>query len=79
MIEQAVDRYWKATENSEIPEGPFFKIDAAVELMSHLGGYEIAAMAGMCLGRGAVFGVPIVLDGYIFCSRVHLWCVSDQQ
>ncbi|MBD9017916.1 MAG: nicotinate-nucleotide--dimethylbenzimidazole phosphoribosyltransferase, partial [Coprococcus comes] len=24
----------------------------------------IAAMAGMCLG-GAVFGVPIVLDGYI--------------
>lgn len=49
MIEQAVDRYWKATENSEIPEGPFFKIDAAVELMSHLGGYEIAAMAGMCL------------------------------
>ena len=32
--------------------------------MSHLGGYEIAAMAGMCLG-GAVFGVPIVLDGYI--------------
>lgn len=64
VIEQAVDRYWKATENSEIPEGPFFKIDAAVELMSHLGGYEIAAMAGMCLG-GAVFGVPIVLDGYI--------------
>lgn len=42
MIEQAADRYWKATENSEIPEGPFFKIDAAVELMSHLGGYEIA-------------------------------------
>ena len=64
VIEQAVDRYWKATENSEISEGPFFKIDAAVELMSHLGGYEIAAMAGMCLG-GAVFGVPIVLDGYI--------------
>ena len=64
VIEQAVKRYWKATEDSEIPDGPFFKIDAAVELMSHLGGYEIAAMAGMCLG-GAVFGVPIVLDGYI--------------
>ena len=41
VIEQAVKRYWKATENSEIPDGPFFKIDAAVELMSHLGGYEI--------------------------------------
>ena len=53
VIEQAVKRYWKATEDSEIPDGPFFKIDAAVELMSHLGGYEIAAMAGMCLG-GAV-------------------------
>ena len=64
VIEQAVNRYWKATENTEIPDGPFFKIDAAVELMSHLGGYEIAAMTGMCLG-GAVFGVPIVLDGYI--------------
>lgn len=50
MIEQAVDRYWKATENSEIPEGPFFKIDAAVELMSHLGGYEIALWQE-CPGR----------------------------
>ena len=67
-----MDRYWKATENSEIPEGPFFKIDAAVELMSHLGGYEIAALAGMCLG-GAVFGVPIVLDGYISAGRCPVY------
>ena len=29
VIEQAVKRYWKATEDSEIPDGPFFKIDAA--------------------------------------------------
>lgn len=73
VIEQAVSRYWKATENSNIQDGSFFKVEAAIELMSHLGGYEIAGMAGLCLG-GAIYGVPIVLDGYI--SAAAALCAS---
>lgn len=73
VIEQAVSRYWKATENSEIKDGRFFKVEAAIELMSHLGGYEIAGMAGLCLG-GAIYNVPVVLDGYI--SAAAALCAS---
>lgn len=35
-----------------------------IELISKLGGYDIAAMTGMFLG-GAVYRVPIVMDGFI--------------
>ena len=35
-----------------------------VELISKLGGYDIAAMTGLFLG-GAVYHVPIVMDGFI--------------
>lgn len=73
VIEQAVSRYWKATEDSNIQDGSFFKVEAAIELMAHLGGYEIAGMAGLCLG-GAIYGVPIVLDGYI--SAAAALCAS---
>lgn len=73
VIEQAVERYWKATENSGIKNGRFFKIEAAIELMSQLGGYEIAGMTGLCLG-GAIYEVPIVLDGYI--SAAAALCAS---
>ena len=73
VIEQAVARYWKATEQSEIKDGRFFKVETAIELMSQLGGYEIAGMTGLCLG-GAIYEVPIVLDGYI--SAAAALCAS---
>jgi nicotinate-nucleotide--dimethylbenzimidazole phosphoribosyltransferase len=73
VIEKAVNRYWEATEASEIAEGTFFRAEAGIELLSHLGGYEIVGMAGICLG-GAIYGVPIVLDGYI--SAAAALCAS---
>lgn len=73
VIEKAVNRYWEATKETEIQDGPYFRAEAAIELMSHLGGYEIAGMAGLCLG-GAIYGVPIVLDGYI--SAAAALCAS---
>lgn len=73
VIEKAIGRYWEATKETEIAEGQFFRAEVAIELMSHLGGYEIAGMAGLCLG-GAIYGVPIVLDGYI--SAAAALCAS---
>ena len=33
-------------------------------MLAALGGFEIAAMAGVCIG-GAAFNVPVVVDGFI--------------
>lgn len=41
------------------------------ELLSQLGGIEIAVMSGICLG-GAVYRLPIVLDGVISCVAALL-------
>jgi len=38
--------------------------DDAVGVLSAVGGLEIAAIAGLCLG-GAAAGIPVVLDGFI--------------
>lgn len=38
--------------------------NAPVELLARLGGFDIAGMVGLFLG-GAVYGVPIVIDGFI--------------
>lgn len=38
--------------------------DAAIELLARLGGFDIAAMAGVYLG-GAIYHVPVVIDGFI--------------
>ena len=40
------------------------KISDAVDLLSCCGGYEIAAMTGLFIG-GAVYGVPVISDGFI--------------
>ncbi len=34
-------------------------------MLAALGGFEIAAMAGVCLGGGAASNVPVVVDGFI--------------
>lgn len=73
VIEGAVARYWQTVRTSDIKEGPFYKAEIAIELMAQLGGYEIVGMAGLCLG-GAIYGVPIVLDGYI--SAAAALCAS---
>lgn len=64
VVERAVGRYWKAAEGSPIPEGEFFSMEAGIELMSQLGGYEIAGMTGLCLGAQTA-GVTVLLDGFI--------------
>ncbi len=38
--------------------------DDAIDVLSKLGGFDLAAMAGVFLG-GARYGVPIVVDGFI--------------
>lgn len=40
------------------------RADAAVTLLERLGGFDIAAMAGVYLG-GAIYRVPVVIDGFI--------------
>lgn len=67
VVSRAVERYWKATEDSAIDEGPYFNAEVCVELLSQLGGYEIAAMAGICIGA-PIYGLTVVLDGFIACS-----------
>lgn len=44
-----------------------------VELISKLGGYDIAGMAGLFLG-GAIYHVPIVIDGFISAVSAALAC-----
>lgn len=51
VIAQALSRY------------PTAQMDG-LEILATLGGLDIAAMAGVCIG-GAVFHVPVVLDGLI--------------
>lgn len=38
--------------------------DDVIDVLSKVGGYDIAALAGVFIG-GAVYGVPIVIDGFI--------------
>jgi nicotinate-nucleotide--dimethylbenzimidazole phosphoribosyltransferase len=40
------------------------RVETARQLFAHLGGFEIAAMAGLYI-EGARNGVPVLLDGYI--------------
>lgn len=47
--------------------------DDAVGVLAAVGGFDIAGMAGMCIG-GAVCGLPIVLDGVISCVAAAVAC-----
>ena len=69
VIEQAVDRYWKATENFEIRK-VHFKIDAAVE-----SDVSSKRLRDCSYGRNKAWAVKslvcrIVLDGYIAGSAL---------
>lgn len=44
-----------------------------LEVLCTVGGYDIAALAGMCIG-GAVYHVPIVLDGFISMVAALVAC-----
>ncbi len=44
----------------KVKQGP----EAALDIISNFGGYELAAMAGLCIG-GALYHTPVVLDGYL--------------
>ncbi|MCD8155442.1 MAG: nicotinate-nucleotide--dimethylbenzimidazole phosphoribosyltransferase [Clostridiales bacterium] len=39
----------------------------ALDVLSKVGGFDIAGMAGVCIG-GAALGIPVVLDGFISCA-----------
>ena len=39
---------------------------SALHILANLGGYELAAMAGLCIG-GALQHLPVLLDGYLSC------------
>ena len=38
----------------------------AIDVLAKVGGLDIAGMAGVFLG-GAVYGIPVVMDGFISC------------
>lgn len=51
VIEEALQKYQ-------------FKKEEALRILSTVGGFDIAGMAGLCIG-GAVYHIPVVLDGII--------------
>lgn len=47
--------------------------DDPLDVLAKLGGFDIAGMAGLCIG-GAVHKIPIVLDGVISCVAALIAC-----
>lgn len=47
--------------------------EQALDVLTKVGGLDIAVMAGICLG-GAAYGVPIVLDGFISLAAALVAC-----
>ena len=58
VIKRALDRY--VPEAGDDRESPEF----AVEMLSAVGGLDIAAMAGVFIG-GAIYHIPVIIDGFI--------------
>lgn len=56
VIKDALARYEKEFVGTER--------ERAMQILSHVGGFDIAGMTGVFLG-GAVYGIPIVIDGVI--------------
>jgi nicotinate-nucleotide--dimethylbenzimidazole phosphoribosyltransferase len=55
---------WRARTAIGLTQSDDLSATAARQLLAHLGGLEIAAMAGMYI-ESARHGVPVLLDGYI--------------
>ena len=49
-----------------------------VELLSKIGGFDIAGMTGLYLG-GAVYRIPIVIDGFISSVAAKLACMINPE
>lgn len=62
VVAQARQRYWD--EAAAAAGDEYFSTRVAVELLSQVGGAEIAGMVGVCIGASAC-GITIVLDGFI--------------
>lgn len=45
----------------------------ALDVLEKMGGYDIACMAGICIG-GAIYHVPVVLDGFISLVAALVAC-----
>lgn len=50
--------------------------DQVLDVLCNLGGFDIACMVGICLG-GAMYDVPIVLDGFISQTAALVACKLD--
>lgn len=57
VIEEAINRYWP-DHTANIPHTD------AIEVLSKVGGLDIAGLTGVFLG-GAVYGLPVIIDGFI--------------
>ena len=55
---------WKEERKPELFGKEKQSPEAALDIISNFGGYELAAMTGLCIG-GALFHTPVVLDGYL--------------
>lgn len=77
-VEKAIMRYWEAVNDSHIEDGPYFRLETGLELISQLGGYEIAGLAGLYIGA-AVYGVPIILDGFISLAAAMAACLMCKE
>ena len=62
VVTRARQRYWD--EAAAAAGDEHFSARVAVELLSQVGGAEIAGMAGVCVGAAAS-GITVVLDGFI--------------
>ena len=51
--------------------------ESPIELISGIGGFDIAALTGVFLG-GAVYRVPIIVDGVISAAAAALACVINE-
>lgn len=60
VIQKAIDQYHLYDQDP-------------LEILCHVGGFDIAGMIGLCIG-GAVYGVPVILDGLI--SMVSALCAA---
>ena len=60
-------------ELGEKREPAYSKRELALDALEKMGGYDLACMAGICLG-GAKHHVPIVLDGFISLAAALVAC-----
>lgn len=66
VIEEAIRRHWPecTPEAHKLSQVPNKQRKHCVDVLSKLGGLDIAGLTGVFLG-GAVYGIPIVIDGFI--------------